>query len=153
MALLSVGGLLGRGLMAQDSCCNMGMQARACCGPRPCLHVAACAGTAQRLRSHACAAVCVCGHVCVAHAHARACTRTCALQNRLESTVLLHVSHSNLKITKFFELRLDMHASGGCCGWGAAEGAAHSSAARTPMLVRMRNQSFRSVVHPLPACR
>uniref|UniRef100_A0A7S3R9P1 CAP-Gly domain-containing protein n=1 Tax=Dunaliella tertiolecta TaxID=3047 RepID=A0A7S3R9P1_DUNTE len=30
-------------------------------------------------------------------------------QNRASSTVLLHVSHSNLKITKFFELRLDMH--------------------------------------------
>ncbi|KAJ9516910.1 hypothetical protein QJQ45_027299 [Haematococcus lacustris] len=29
-------------------------------------------------------------------------------QNRLESTVLLHVTHSNLK-AKFFELRLDMH--------------------------------------------
>uniref|UniRef100_A0A7S0RMZ6 CAP-Gly domain-containing protein n=1 Tax=Chlamydomonas leiostraca TaxID=1034604 RepID=A0A7S0RMZ6_9CHLO len=31
-------------------------------------------------------------------------------QNRAESTVLLHVSHSNLQ-AKFFELRLDMHMS------------------------------------------
>jgi hypothetical protein len=31
-----------------------------------------------------------------------------SLQNRAESTVLLHVSHSNLK-AKFFELRLDRH--------------------------------------------
>jgi hypothetical protein len=31
------------------------------------------------------------------------------LQNRLDSTVLMNVSHSNLKITKFFELRLDKH--------------------------------------------
>lgn len=47
--------------------------------------------------------------------HTHACTPPqapcAAAQNRLESTVLVHVSHSNLKVTKFFELRLDMHVS------------------------------------------
>ncbi len=42
-----------------------------------------------------------------------------ASQNRAESTVLLHVSHSNLK-AKFFELRLDMHVR----RWQALGGAA-----------------------------
>jgi hypothetical protein len=36
-------------------------------------------------------------------------------QNRAESTVLLHVSHSNLK-ARFFELRLDRHVRG-LKGW------------------------------------
>ncbi len=31
--------------------------------------------------------------------------------NKAESTVLLHISHSNLKMTKFFEIRLDRHVS------------------------------------------
>ena len=30
-------------------------------------------------------------------------------QNRGDSTVLMHVTHSNLKNTSFFELRLDRH--------------------------------------------